>query len=584
MAKMIPPSIDSSTPSSAERRLFNLLKNDPDTGGWTVLHSLGLAHRQGKPYGEIDFVVIVPEGGVVCLEVKGGKISCREGIWFTRGRSYRECELKKSPFLQAREGMFALRDAIISKFGRNSEEGLCPCVYGVVFPDVMCPPVTPEFERADVIDSDDLRMPISISVTRILQNQLKSYTLSKPLSSTLKNIRTYLRPDFDLVITRSTMIRRAEEEIIRLTSEQCRRLDELEENPRCFFEGAAGTGKTLLACEFARRSALKGDSVLFLCYNRTLGGWLKHRMEETMPGGSIRVGSFFQVLRSVILESDYSEEYIESENNAASDDFVDNLILFGLMALENIETPYDTVVIDEAQDLIGENTLDIFDLWLRGGLAGGKWAFFGDFCRQDIYGDRSMAKKNIDDRRVSFVRARLSRNCRNSKQIATETAYISGFDNLPYHVTDQEGLPVQYYYWKSHDMQAARIEEVIQKMLNEDVAYGDIVVLGMKKLENSVLKDRIHIGGLRILDISGKNDFKVPGKTLLYSTVHSFKGMESPVVLLADVSFASHEEIQSLLYVGMSRARSLLCVFFDEKVRKYVQERVQLGIIRELKK
>ncbi len=583
MAKMIPPSIDSSTPSSAERRIFNLLKNDPDTDGWTVLHSLGLAHRQGKPYGEIDFVVIVPDKGVLCLEVKGGRISCRDGLWFTLDRFHQKFELKKSPFLQAREGMFALRDAINREFGKSSDEGQCPCVYGVVFSDVICPPVTPEFERADVIDSDDLRMPISVSITRIFQNQLKSNTLRKPLSSTLRIIRTYFRPDFDLVMTRSTMIRRTEEEIFRLTSEQYRRLDELEENPRCFFEGAAGTGKTLLACEFARRSALKGDNVLFLCYNRTLGGWLKTRMTEIIPGRSIRVGSFFQVLRTAILESYYSPEYKKAEISAENNgNFSDNILLFGLMALENIESPYDAVVVDEAQDLIGENSLDIIDLWLKGGLAGGRWAFFGDFSRQHIYGDSSSTKQIIEDRKISFVRARLSTNCRNTKQIATETAYISGFDDLPYHVTGKEGLPVQYHYWKSLDMQAIRLEEVIQKLLNEGVAPGDIVILGMKRLENSVLYDRKYICGLRILDTSRKNDVKIPGNTLVYSTVHSFKGMESPVVLLIDVNFADHEEPQALLYVGMSRARSLLCVFFDEKVRKYVQQKVQMAITREL--
>ena len=60
MATMIPSRYDESTRSAAEKRLFDRLARDPDTEGWVVLHSLGLSERQGRPYGEIDFVVLVP--------------------------------------------------------------------------------------------------------------------------------------------------------------------------------------------------------------------------------------------------------------------------------------------------------------------------------------------------------------------------------------------------------------------------------------------------------------------------------------------------------------------------------------------
>src|SRR4051812_21602219 len=100
MAVMVPPRYDDRT-SGAERRVFELLKTDPGTQGWTVLHSLALTHRARKPYGEIDFVVLVPDGGIVCLEVKGGRVSCRGGIWRTGDRHDRETDLTRSPFQQA---------------------------------------------------------------------------------------------------------------------------------------------------------------------------------------------------------------------------------------------------------------------------------------------------------------------------------------------------------------------------------------------------------------------------------------------------------------------------------------------------
>ena len=99
MARMIPGWVHADAPAS-ERRVFERLRDDPAAGSWTVLHSLGLARRRSGPYGEIDFVVIVPDEGVVCLEVKGGRVSCENGVWRTRNRRGEVAALK-SPFMQA---------------------------------------------------------------------------------------------------------------------------------------------------------------------------------------------------------------------------------------------------------------------------------------------------------------------------------------------------------------------------------------------------------------------------------------------------------------------------------------------------
>ncbi len=135
MAKMIPPYCDDAAPGS-EKDVFRHLKEDPDTTEWTVLHSLGLARRRSGPYGEIDFVAIIPREGIVCLEVKGGGVSCRNGVWRTVDGRGHVHELLKSPFRQVREAMFALRDSIRKHFERHSPESQCPIGCAVVFPDV----------------------------------------------------------------------------------------------------------------------------------------------------------------------------------------------------------------------------------------------------------------------------------------------------------------------------------------------------------------------------------------------------------------------------------------------------------------
>ena len=81
MARMIPSVISPEIKSNAERKIFEWFRDDPETEGWVVLHSLGIANHRTVLYGELDFFVIAPKLGVFALEVKGGRVSCNEGIW-----------------------------------------------------------------------------------------------------------------------------------------------------------------------------------------------------------------------------------------------------------------------------------------------------------------------------------------------------------------------------------------------------------------------------------------------------------------------------------------------------------------------
>ncbi len=146
MAKMLPPQCDATTASAAERRLFELLRTDPGTHDWIILHSLGLGRRGNRPYGEIDFVALIPGGGVICIEVKGGRVSCADGCWTTIDREGHPHTLGRSPFLQAREGMFALRDRVERKLGKQFAAE-CPFGYMVAVPGVEFVAESPEWER-----------------------------------------------------------------------------------------------------------------------------------------------------------------------------------------------------------------------------------------------------------------------------------------------------------------------------------------------------------------------------------------------------------------------------------------------------
>ncbi len=67
---MIPPIPHTGTNSPGELEIFFKLQNDPGAKDWTVLHSLDVANHSKQVSGEIDFVIIVPSKGILCVEVK----------------------------------------------------------------------------------------------------------------------------------------------------------------------------------------------------------------------------------------------------------------------------------------------------------------------------------------------------------------------------------------------------------------------------------------------------------------------------------------------------------------------------------
>ena len=76
------------------------------------VHSLGLHGHETKIWGEADIVVLSTKG-FFSLEVKGGKVSCLNGVWTfgePGGLSYQK---REDPWTQAKGTLFAVRQKLI---------------------------------------------------------------------------------------------------------------------------------------------------------------------------------------------------------------------------------------------------------------------------------------------------------------------------------------------------------------------------------------------------------------------------------------------------------------------------------------
>ena len=571
MAKMIPARFHEETPRS-ERRVFDRLQLDPNTEDWTVLHSLGLSRRGHRPFGEIDFVVLVPGAGVACLEVKGGRLRCQGGVWYTRNREGRESALSRSPIAQAREGAFGLRDAVNRKFGSGSDVAQLLFTALAVFPDVTNPPQAPEYEEWEVIDVEDLRGPISRAVSAALAEEEKRIgrkgASRRATPGALKVLRNFLRPDFDIGMARSTRIRRSEERMVRLTEEQYDVLDLFERNSRCLVEGAAGTGKTMLAMEFARRTGPEVGRILLLSFNRLLGEWIKREATEMLPPDSVLAGSYHSCLRSLILRSPVSDEFLLEERSAKGrpEDLFELIYpLYGKLALEETGERVDLMILDEAQDLLREPVLDVLNDWLVGGLAGGRWVMLGDFNRQALYTESDGEwREKLALYADQFTHSTLKRNCRNTRSIGEETALLSGFQSLPYRLDNEDCLPVDYRYWEDRPHQVRQLKKVLGLLRDDGVPDEEVIVLSPRRFEHSVASD-LPTGSVVPLDRNGSAP-----RGVLFSTVHAFKGLESPIVILCDLERLEEDRARALIYTGMSRARSHLILLPHERLKSVV--------------
>lgn len=576
---MVPAAFDPSTVSAAERKIFELLRRDPATADWTVLHSLGLSRRGKKPYGEVDFVVLIPRGGVFCLEVKGGRIACRAGEWETTDRHDQTERLGRSPFLQARECMFAVRDFVLTHAPLGFPAGVA-YGYAVVMPDVSFREQSTEWEPWQAIDRESMSRSITLPLLKLAAEQRKLFRDVSPIEpspATVRTIRQLLRPDFEVVISRGATIEDTEAQLLRLTEEQFDALDLLADNERCLFEGAAGTGKTMLALEYARRASKAGRRTLFVCFNRLLGEWLARQASDPQQG-ALTTGSYFKLLRDVIVRSSIVAEFLAEEARGQTAELYERTYsTCGRLAIEELNDPYDVLVVDEAQDLLQEGMLEALDVWLKGGLARGHWAIFGDFQRQAIFGRAKGEELRAILSRFApqCVKGRLTFNCRNTRNIGEETALLSGFSSPPYRLGQVSGAPVDYHYYKSSDSQCALLTDQIRRLLEGGVKPADIVVLSRFRLANSGLAN---VQGGTIFRLTDVQDHAPSGSRtpiIRFATAHAFKGMESPVIILCDIEHVGDDEPQALLYVAMSRARSLLTVMVRDELRGAVADCVR---------
>ena len=126
-----------------------------------------------------------------------------------------------------------------------------------------------------VLDAEDIVRP-SQAINRVFTYWRKALPGRRPIPrEKATSVVEALAPTFSLVRSVRQALDEREAELVQLTHEQARVVQYLDEQTHAAVHGAAGTGKTMVALEKARRLASQIAPVLFLCYNLALKEYLQ---------------------------------------------------------------------------------------------------------------------------------------------------------------------------------------------------------------------------------------------------------------------------------------------------------------------
>lgn len=565
MARMIPPRAATSTGSNAELQLFHNIQSTL-SNDWTVLHSLVLSEHRAKPWAEIDFVLIGPEG-VFCLEVKGGRVARVDGEWHFTNR-YDETTVKREgPFQQVRTAQAALRAHLLAQMPQIGDVAFG---HGVAFPGIEWREEGPDMPREIVFDARD-NEPRFTNYKRRMTNYwlqklegITGYETRHLNERERGEIVALLRGDFDLRPSLSTSLGLAQSELIRLTDEQFGILQALQENPRVLVRGGAGTGKTLLALEETRRLAEAGKRVFLCCYNKRLGAYLNTAVGGFGDAaGNVTAGSFDSFIVKAVQNAELQTRLPHAEEQDLFDVFYPELCLEALEIL-GLWGQYDAIIVDETQDLMAPAQLDVLEALLKGGLQSGHWRFFTDPF-QNLFGRHTpQGLKTIEDTKPA--RYRLSVNCRNTTPIAVATGLLCGQKT---ELAPASGPAVEWLWFDEVAAQTKAVVAQIALWLSQGIPPHEICVLSPRRRENSCLRNVTHCGAFPLLD---KAQMSPQERHIQFATIQSFKGLEAKVVILCDLSDLTNEQTQSAVYVGTTRAQTLLAVALHESEKAIIIE------------
>lgn len=519
--------------TSTERDVWERLRRtlDPDD----VLISNVRVTTRTKDH-ELDLLVVMPGAGAVVLEVKGSSV-WHDGVEWKQVRQGRDQTIR--PVDQARDGRYAVREYVERDprwregQGTRIRWGHAVVLPHTTLPDDFAAPDAPRWSIVDRTQLDDL-----VPLLRDLLHRQE--TANRPPDTTdadliVEILRGRGLPQRDVV----AIARERDDVADRLTQEQAVILGAIQLLRRVEVRGGAGSGKTWLAVEQARRLQKSGQRVALLCYSRGLAAYLTRQVETfSRKERPSYVGTYHGL----------GLAWGAEEGNENDSDYYENRLPAQMLTLARELADgqrFDAVVVDEAQDFA--------DSWWQPVLAALKDEESGGLFVFSDEGQRVFARYGAPP--VPLVPLVLDTNMRNTRPIADAFHPLAP---MKMRLVGGDGPAVRFVACASDEALTVADDEV-DSLLEAGWRPEDIALLtiGSRHPEQAARQARGQ---------DGYWDTFWDVDQVFYGHVLGFKGLERRAVVLAVNEAAGRDRFRERLYVGLSRARDQLVVCGDPNV------------------
>ncbi len=499
--------------SNAELRVAELLQQVDLGIPSTVLYSLHLPKHEYKRMSEIDFLLVL-EDMVLVVEVKGGRLARRNGVWSFQDRFGDIHEKREGPFGQARSGMHALEATLREKL--PSARPLLG--YLVLTPDQQLDDDV-EWAKEEYLGGNGM----TVSGLERALNRSRQYWRAKSDNRThadlYQDLLRVLRPDFDRIPSLGSRTNALECEYVKLAERQYELLQAAEGNDRIVCTGGAGSGKSLLAVEAARRAAAKGQRVILTCRSHLLAKALAGMLRDT------------------------------------------SVACMPLSRADGLP-PYDVLFVDEAQDLMDTDSYVALDALVIGGWDRGRWRVFCDPNNQANV-DGRLDLRVLQELRVAATSIDLPYNCRNTSTIVLQTQEMTGADLGV--ARAGQGPPVEYAKCATDSDAAALLDAHLKRLRRDEIPLSEVAVVTLRTEASlsAAVDTRAYRSGLLVRPDDAAPSSRSGSATLF--TVAEIKGLEAAHVCVVDVEGLNDQAAIAHLYVAMTRARISLWVALGEE-------------------
>lgn len=507
------------TPSYAERDVHAALSRCTSLD-WHAFHSLRLRNETGWE-GEGDFVIANPSGGLLVLEVKGGRIELRDGLWFQNGK-----KMDQPPRDQAQGFVRRL-------IGEIERAGLEPPPYGVacVFPDCefSTPPSNGDL-RGLVLGARDL--PHLATVLPDVFAAAVPQRRAPANRKWIQHLNSLWGSSWVPSVRLTDRVDDAAARSVALDSKQYEVLEFAGETARALVEGPAGSGKTLVATELCRRRARAGQKTLYVCFTDALARAVSAQFQDpALEGVRPEATSIRQFAVNLLRARGLP---IPPPDKAFWDEVSFNAAAEALPA--EADRPA-MVVVDEGQDF------EESDWMLVEQLAGarGLWVFRDQ--RQAFWTERKVPA-SLEATLSGKLKLQQRYRCPAGLGAYAE-CFATGETPTQLPSPDEVKLVVV-----PPEETRERVRHLVDELRRQGAKPSDIAIISLAGQSRSELYRLSTLGSHKLVH----GDAPDAREHIVMETFLRFKGLERPFIIVCETSGTHLTQFGTRMHIGLTRA------------------------------